>query len=514
MWVAPYLLLFRVQRWALDARRRDRTWHYLAWSALAGAIASILIASIVAAVAVLVAVDLWWLAALLVAVAGVPIVQPQLLRHVVVPRGWVRIAFWLGHFGTARDSDADALAFAAWAQLRRPTPAGEAWIAARRDRRKPLGDAEVVTTALLVAARGDADTARALLRSTLDLVEYHPAVRELAGEWLACDAAERGAWHELAADAAAARFPATPLTFFLEGLAGARTSLAGRGDRAAVGGFDARGGSGPSRVELRARWLLAPYRRVTHALLVARHAPSAPPVAPVESAVASEPVPADHPPLPRAVAAHLGLSRQRVDATCFGAAVAAWDTALADDATRAWLARRALELDAPLGAAERAVREVSVAITDELARIAEARTLGAPPSRGLIGEPLARRLRHGRLDALEAGFTRWADRRHDGAVRAPIDEWRELVALRAAYEAAAAAGGLDLRRLAFPHAYKTGVAMAVWLWNARDEYALSHAISAWLGGEARAVGDAEAIEICGRNVRLAVPTRTGKVVTR
>jgi hypothetical protein len=55
------------------------------------------------------------------------------------------------------------------------------------------------------------------------------------------------------------------------------------------------------------------------------------------------------------------------------------------------------------------------------------------------------------------------------------------------------------------------VAMAVWLWNARDEYALSHAISAWLCGEARAVGDAEAIEVCARNTRLTVPTRTGKV---
>ena len=53
----------------------------------------------------------------------------------------------------------------------------------------------------------------------------------------------------------------------------------------------------------------------------------------------------------------------------------------------------------------------------------------------------------GLLDALEAGFTRWELRRHDGTVHAPIDEWREYVALRAAYEAAVAAGGLELRRL-------------------------------------------------------------------
>ncbi|HEY3807827.1 MAG TPA: hypothetical protein VGL61_34825 [Kofleriaceae bacterium] len=493
MWAAPFLILFRVQRAALDARRRDRTWRYFAWSLLGGAIASMLIASVALAVAVLVAAQLWWLAALLIVVAGVPVVQPLLLRHVIVPLGWYRVAFLFGHVGTARDSDADALVYAAWALSRKPTPSGEAWIAARRDRRKPLGDAEVVTTALLAAARGDAETARMLLRSTLDLVELHPAVRELAGEWLACDAAERGAWHELAGDASAARFPATPLTFFLEGVAGARI------------------GAGPARGELYARWLLAPHRRATYALLAVPATAAAPAAQPAAEPAAPSP---EHPPLPRAVAAHLALSRTRVDAPRFAAAVAAWDAALADAGTRAWLARRALELDAPLGAAERAVRDVTTTITDELARVADARALGAPPSRGPIGEPLARRLRHGRLDALESAFARWADRRHAGDVRSPVDEWREFVALRAAYEAAASAGGLDLRRLAFPHAYKTGTSMAVWLWNSRDEYALSHAISAWLGGEARTVGDAEAIEVCGRNVRLAVPTRTGRVVAR
>ncbi|MGE5182003.1 MAG: hypothetical protein ACM31C_08070, partial [Acidobacteriota bacterium] len=126
---------------------------------------------------------------------------------------------------------------------------------------------------------------------------------------------------------------------------------------------------------------------------------------------------------------------------------------------------------------------------------------------------IARRLRHGRLDALEAGFTRWADRRKTGDSRAAIDEWREWVALRASYDAAAGTGGLELRRLAFPHVYSTGTSMAAWLWNSRKEYALSHAISAWLLGEALAVGDTEAIELCTRNVGLAVPTRFGSIRT-
>jgi len=73
-----------------------------------------------------------------------------------------------------------------------------------------------VTTGLLAARAADATTARRVLRSVTMIVEDHPAVRELAGEWLACDAAERSAWRELADDATAMRWPATPLTYRLE----------------------------------------------------------------------------------------------------------------------------------------------------------------------------------------------------------------------------------------------------------------------------------------------------------
>jgi hypothetical protein len=232
--------------------------------------------------------------------------------------------------------------------------------------------------------------------------------------------------------------------------------------------------------------------------------------------------PPDRAPLPRAVAAHLQLQLATEPATKSELAftVEAWDLALADSATRTWLARRALELDAPLGAVDRALREVATTVTDELARIADASSLGAPPSRGAVGDGLARRLRHGRLDALEAGFNRWAERRSDwvhrrqvSAVRLPIDEWREFIALKAAYDRVCASGGLELRRLAFPHAYSTGTNIAAWLWNAFNEYAMSHAISTWLRAEAMAVGDTEAIELCTRNCKLEVPTRLGRIVS-
>lgn len=494
MFALPYIAFIRLHRAALDARRQTRTWQYYAYSVAAGVLAAFLVGFAALAAYVMFEVGWWYLGLLVIAFFVTPPLQPLVQRHVLVPLGAVRTAFWAAHLVSMQDSDAFALCCAAWAHAAKPRDAGEAWIVARRDKRRPLGDAEIVVTALLAAGRGDAATCRELLRSLEYIVEVHPMVRELAGEWLAVDAADRGAWSELVTDAAAARYPASSLTFFLEGVAAVRTGAA----------------AAPDATELRARWLMAPHRAATLALL----APAPVAVAtPAEQVVATgEPeMPPERAALPKAVASHLHLANRAATAAGLALTVQAWDAALSDPATREWLARRALELDAPLGAAERAIRDVATTVTDELARLAEAAGLGAPSSHGPVGDALARRLRHGRLDALEAAFTRWANRRHDGAVRAPIDEWREWCALRGAYEAAVAAGGLELRRLAFPHAYTTANSMAVWLWNTRSEYALSHAISRWLLAEALAVGDTEAIDLCSRNCKLEVPTRTGRV---
>lgn len=497
MYALPYILIIRLHRAALDARRRDRTWRYYAYSVVAGVLAAFLTGVALLAAWAMFYVGLWWLALPLIVLFALPPMQPVLNRHVLVPLGLVRTAFWVAHFVSMDDSDAYGLCCAAWAHSIKPTSAGDTWITAKRDKRVPLGDAEIIVTALLAAARGDAATARQLMRSTAEMVENHPLVRELCGEWIAVDAADRGAWRELYDEAIAARWPASALTFLLEGLAARKLEAAGA----------------PSLYELRARWLLAPHRRATRALF-ALTTPSAPLNATATPEPTSESEPEPAPALPRAVAAHLDLATTRATNERFAQTVSAWDTALSDGDTQKWLARRALELDAPLGAVDRAIRDVATAVTDELAHIADASGMSAPAAHGPVGDALARRLRHGRLDALESGFNRWEERRHAGAVRAPIDEWREWVALRASYDAACNAGGLELRRLAFPHAYSKGTSMAVWLWNSRNEYALSHAISKWLLGEALAVGDAEAIDLCSRNCRLTVPTRTGEVKTK
>jgi hypothetical protein len=485
-----YYATQRLRQAAISARRRNRSGHYIAWSVVAGLASAAMIALACAFVAMLWSV-LWWLALLMVVLLIVPVVADNLVRFVLVPAGYHRLAYYGGLYSRpGTDPDAYALCVAAWAST-----GGEAiaWVEARRDARRPLGDAEIAATALLAAVRGDAGTARELLRSLSMMVEDHPAVRELAGEWLACDAAERDAWDELADDAAHARWPATPLTYLLEGIAARRTGAA----------------AAPGPRELWARWALAPRHRATRALVA--EALAASPRAPV-TGPADDAAPAPEPtPLPRAVAAHLAFGTRPATAATLALTVQAWDVALGDGATRTWLARRALELDAPQGAVDRAIQDVASAVTDDLARRAEAAQLGAPPTAtGPVGAALVRRLRHGRLDALEAGFTHWADRRHDTSLPS-IDEWREFIALWTAYNAAVTAGGIELRRLAFPHAFSKGSHMAAWLWNKREEYALSHAISRWLLDEALAVGDAEAIELGHRNCAFAVHTRLGKV---
>ena len=249
MYALPYVIGARLHQAAVDARRRDRTCRYLAWSAVAGTCAALMITMAAVFGVLLWRAGLWPLAVATVAALVAPVVARVAIRHVLVPRGAYRAAYYAGLVSRpGPDAPAYATCVAAWAVGHAMAVTGEAWVIARRDARVPLGDAEVVVTALLAAARGDAAGCRQLLRSVAMLVEAHPAVRELVGEWLACDAAERGAWTELDDDAAAARWPASPLTYLLEGLAACHRGTAGA----------------PGRRELWARWCVAPRRARTH----------------------------------------------------------------------------------------------------------------------------------------------------------------------------------------------------------------------------------------------------------
>lgn len=522
-----YLLFRRAHQAAVDARRRASTAGYLGWAFLASLTLCLAVAAVViVAREVWVLGGLWVMAIALLLVCTVPVMGPWLLRHLLVPRGAVKLAYHCGRFSVTAGTDPKALGLvaAAWAALgakRKVSGEAIAWIEQKREARGVLGDAEVVATALLLA-RHDVDGARALLQSAPEIVELHPAVRELAGEWLAVDAAERGAWAELlppnapqaaepgAADEparasaarAAASWPATPLRFLLEGVAAKRLGHP----------------SAPSAAGLWARWIMAPRRRQTRELL----------------ALAAAPVTTDHrselsdqsslekvveeagaranPSLARAVALHVVLGRAPASAGAYGLGrlTSLWDAAFAADEMHLWLDRRAAELGAPYGSAHRASEEVMEAVASQLrATIEEQRWPVPPQMRSRFGQLLGAKLRHGRLDELELQFTRWAERVDGGTALPAAEEWREFLAVRQSYRDLVASGGEELRRLAFPHVFSAANRAAVSLWNQREEVTLAHAILAWELVEARAVGDAQAIELSAKNAALKFSTRTG-----
>lgn len=513
-----YLLFQRAHGAAIDARRRASTAGYLGWAALASLTLGLSLAVLLAFATQLWLLGMWIVALTLLGGALVPALAPWLLRHVLVPGGHVKAAFYCGRFSVVAGTDPQAFALvaAAWAAAGASGPvSGEAiaWLQEKRDQRGALGDAEIVATAFTLA-RSDLEAARQLLCSVREMVELHPAVRELAGEWLAVDAAERGAWEELLPTATTtAGWPATPLRFFLEGVATARKGHA----------------SAPNSFGLHARWLLAPYRRHTFELL--RIPPAATAAsskqagqkestgdaaagdAAADAKASAAAAPATS--LEEAVALHVTTLGAALGAAPDAAGVhrlaASWDRALTSPETTAWLERRATELGAQPGAAARAAGEIMEAVASELRATIERQRLPAPPPlRSRFGQLLGAKLRHGRLDELELQFTRWAERVDTGAKLRPIDEWREFLAVRAAYRDVVESGGEDLRRLAFPHAFNAANRAAVALWNRRDEYAMAHAILAWELEEARLVGDSAALELAAKNAALKFNTRTGR----
>jgi hypothetical protein len=494
-------VLQSAHRKAIDARRAGRSGAYVAYALLSGVTTAIGLA-----IGLAMFLGLWYagiepVAIVLGVIVVVPFAGPAIVRHVLAPRGWVRLAHTtgFGSIASGKDPDAYALVTAAWAHLRRPSAAGEAWVEARRGKRGMTGDAEIVAAGLLALARGDTSGGRALLASASDLEERHVAVRELAAEALAAIDVEAGDFAAILARATTpAAWPASPLTFLIEGCAQRIT-----GDPAA-----------PTASALWTRWALAPRRRQTRALVLRALAadPRRRPSDPSPAAVSpSEPAASDGATAawPAAVTAHVAALRARKpDRATLGAAARAWDTALGDAETRLWLYQRAAELAAPADTGESVTRTLRAQVAADLAELAELAQLATVDDGSAIATEIARQARGHRLATLELAFAAWEDRARARTELPPIDEWRAFLSLRASYDQAAAAGGLELRRLAFPHALVAGGVVSAWLWNQRKEYVLSHAISAWLLAEAKAVGDANAIEHEAANTRLRVPVRS------
>lgn len=476
-------LLLRARRPLWRARGADRR-RFVPLTVIVGLIEGWFVGTVLSLTVALLLIGAPIVAALLLALAAWLIVPHWLIETLAIPRGWHRAAWHLAGFDPRSDGATWPALVAARAAARAGAPTAAAtWITSRLPER--LDGAGVVVHALLAHGAGDRADARRLLQSLAALPSPGVDAERVASEWLALDAAERGAWRELVDGIAT--WPATPLRYLLEAVALDRLGL----PRA------------PGAARRWLRWLVAPARLATWRYL--RAAPPTPPPTTDDAAIVEAPAPpASDPRIAAAsalVAATAAPSPERA-----AAAVAAWSVVLDDPAWRpAQLARAAaLGLDPLL--ADRTVTAARDGVTARLVELIVASH--APLPTGDVG--LAAAVRTGArrriLDGLEVAFDRLHGRvAGTGGALAMIDEWREFLAIRDAYEAAVAPGGVELERVAFPHADTALGAWTVALWNRRGQHLASHAITTWLFARAREVGDVASVELHGRNRALTIP---------
>lgn len=416
-------------------------------------------------------------------------------RRVFVPLGMWRAAYaagWLAKLSWDGHPGGDFVA-GAWALARRDTidPDAMAALEQRREASARLSGAHILGTALLAAARGDRETARAMLIGLRRMGNLAPRLaRRLAGEWLAADAAERGAWRDVAAVGASGG-PRTRATRFLLAVTARLTGAPGA----------------PGRLQLRLLWILAPARLATRRLLalaLSSFAIAEPGPDPGRSAGAGLDLPpperADS--LATALRHHVALchaAARDVTPATMVAVAQAWDRALADPATRDGTAHRAAVLGADAPA--RAIDSLTRGVEAELARLVRDRRIRLD-ALDASSPTLARAVHSVReklLSDIEISVERLGRRVQSRRALPALDEWREVLALWRLYDEAAAAGGLELRRVAFPDIHHHVGNLAAWLWNERNELAIANAMFRWLLEEATAVGDEEAIRLQKRN---------------
>jgi hypothetical protein len=429
-------------------------------------------------------------------------------RLLLIPFGLARTAYWLTRTAEVTfdgDLPGGAALAGAWALLRQrePDEVTTAWL---EDRLRPtaiqtLGGAGILATGLLLAARGDRDGARAIIRTVveIDARACPVAARRLAAGWLAADAASRGAWGEVAeigvgrsAGRQAWLLSAVAQSLLSEPLA-------------------------PGRLGLWMRWAIAPNRRAT--LPIVRRAldvldgvyldVESPTAAPAPAAIVTDDA------WSTAIAHHAALLTKPIASVEPGDLLTlgrAWDAILEDRAAERILIERALLIGADSSA--RTLARLRDDVETDLAAVVLARDVGldVPPASGDASAPASSptidRVRRRVRDQLLAGVESASDalrRRIDDKREIPaVDEWREWTALRLAYEHGTKLAGQDFRRLAFYKIHPDVTSLAVWFFNERHQRPLGNAIFKWLLNEATVLDDARAIALQTKNVACGI----------
>jgi hypothetical protein len=430
-------------------------------------------------------------------------------RLLLIPFGLARLAYWLTRTAEVTfdgDLPGGAALAGAWALLRQrePDEAVTAWL---EDRLRPatiqtLGGAGILATGLLLAARGDRDGARAIIRT---VVEIDPgacpvAARRLAAGWLAADAAARGAWGEVA-EIGGGGFRAGRQAWLLSAVAQSLLSAP----------------LAPGRLGLWVRWAIAPNRPGT--LAIVRRAldvldgvyldVESPTAAPIAAPIAADDA------WSTALAHHAALLTKPAASVNPGDLLTlgrAWDAILEDRAAERILAERALVLGADGSA--RTLARLRDDVEADLAAVVLARDVGldGPVDPGAASAPASSptldRVRRRVRDHLLVGVESASDalrRRIDEKRELPaVDEWREWTGLRLAYEHGTKLAGTDFRRLAFYKIHPDVTSFAVWCFNERHQRPIGNAIFKWLLNEATELDDARAIALQAKNVACGI----------
>src|SRR3954471_9515738 len=85
------LIVFYLQRYAIDARRKSRTWRYLAWSAVSAFVTTLLIVGLAFLTYLFFYVRMWWIGLLIIGLAVWPLIAAWTSRHVLVRLGAYRL---------------------------------------------------------------------------------------------------------------------------------------------------------------------------------------------------------------------------------------------------------------------------------------------------------------------------------------------------------------------------------------------------------------------------------------
>ncbi len=421
-------------------------------------------------------------------VFAVPVLAGPIVRHVLIPMGWVRPAFHLTRLVplVATEDRVGTRALAgARALLRQRTVSYDdvEWLRARLVE-APLRGAGVCAHGFILAARGETAAAREVLASvaTIDARALPESASKLAAEWLVADAFVRG---DLRTAIEIGRSRSSGFMVWLMG--GVAERLAG--DPLA-----------PGNAGLIMRWLLARSRVATWPIvqraLGERRSEAQLMLAPAADEIAA-PGPGDDDWTFAARAHAVAVLR---GGSALARAASAWDRLLLDGSAERRLRQRAQELGGTGNGALSALREV---LEEDVAAILRAGGAAATAEPGGLLDSAAKRLREQLLGEIELACAA-IKRRSERTALPALDEWREWSSLRASVERAVALGGEDLRRVAFPTVNSALGNHAAWLYNVLGEKALANAMFAWLHAEAVALEDERASALHAKNVSCGV----------